>query len=222
MIFKDRLNLLNNNQKDDISNTEIGVKENSNVLDFFVSDKITEKIITDSINNSESVIIIGSVDCDNTILCNYIETYLQKKGNNKVANFDIKNFVKIIENTIYGYKGFIIPLNIKEYDNFIENLKLLILINFPNINETLADKIIEKLGAIVIFFSKNQDGLFYVHNIGKITKKQNRIFLDDIYNINKKNAEPQETTLKREISSKKVNKYKLLKEKIKKHDNIDL
>ncbi len=221
MKFKDRLNSIYSTENEKKLKKEI---EPQIDVDNFVKDKIAEKIIKESLTSFDNIIIASSVDCDSSVLCNYIKSLVKNNNENKIIyNPDIRELVKIVENIIYGQKGYIFHSKINDYVNFVEKLKLLLLINYPNMTEITADKIMEYLGALVIFVSQEDEGNLYISNIGKMKKEKSGIVLNNIYESKKVQNKTQEIEYQEEvISNKKVNKYKLLKEKIKKHDNIDL
>lgn len=154
-----------------------------------------------------------------------------------VYNSDIRKAIKIFECILNGYGDFIFSIPVKKYENIIDSVKTLISLNASNITSEGINNLLGLSDSVIIFFDKNTDGMISVNNIGEILYNNSILQLKNLYNSQNQLSEPMnksetiETpkntalgnfieknsdTFKSEIKiEKKINKYKLLREKLK-------
>lgn len=202
MKFKDRLDLFNNSDDSVNENQDaVMIKDESDVSEIFVKDRTVEQLIKEAVLSMKNIIITSGIDCDNTILTQYVKQFFPKSDSceiiydvNKDLKYikakrviipapDVKDIVKIFEYILYGYKSFIFSMNIKNYNNIIESLKTLILLYCPNLTDSGINNLIGQSDALIVHFDKNKDGLFMVNNIGQIKFKDNTLLLNTVYEI---------------------------------------
>ena len=252
MNFKERLNINNKLIEND---NKIEFKQEVDISDIFMPDNIVSEVIKKAVSENKNIIVASSIDCDNTICTQYIKTFIKdtdkievlydinsgiqfiKANRIIVPDIDILGFVKILEFILYGYNSFIFTINVKSYENILESIKTLISLYYSNLSESAAENLIGASNSIIVYINKNDDGLFYISNIGLIEYKNNKIKLIELFpmseNFQEENEEKtvraktiaelsDETDIKQKSNEKsenikrvKINKYKLLKEKIK-------
>lgn len=202
MRFKDRLNLFNNSEdKELVSDNKIEFKQDIDISDIFIQNDKVSNIITSVLAENKNIIIASSIDCDNSINTQYIRTFIKNTEKvevlydiNKDINFinanriivpdvNILEFVKILEFILYGYKSFVFTINIKSYDNILENIKTLISLYYKNLSESAIENLLGSSDSIIVYIDKNDDGLFFVSHIGSIEYKNKSLNIIDLYSI---------------------------------------
>ena len=202
MRFKDRLNLFNNSEdKEIVSDNKIEFKQDIDISDIFIQNDKVSNIITSVLAENKNIIIASSIDCDNSINTQYIRTFIKNTEKvevlydiNKDINFinanriivpdvNILEFVKILEFILYGYKSFVFTINIKSYDNILENIKTLISLYYKNLSESAIENLLGSSDSIIVYIDKNDDGLFFVSHIGSIEYKNKSLNIIDLYSI---------------------------------------
>ncbi len=202
MRFKDRLNLFNNSEdKEIVSDNKIEFKQDIDISDIFIQNDKVSNIINSVLAENKNIIIASSIDCDNSINTQYIRTFIKNTEKvevlydiNKDINFinanriivpdvNILEFVKILEFILYGYKSFVFTINIKSYDNILENIKTLISLYYKNLSESAIENLLGSSDSIIVYIDKNDDGLFFVSHIGSIEYKNKSLNIIDLYSI---------------------------------------
>lgn len=196
MNLKDRLDSISSIDK-------VCIKENTNkepdILDIFEDNKNVRKIISLAINNGKNIILLSNTSCDKTLLIKYISSFvpedrqkseitstseINSKQNCDIFLFEkpsIYEFVKILEYIIYGYKSFIFAMDMNSFENVLEKIKTVIAVNFKNLTEKNIDTLISNSNTIFVYFSKNEDGLFTITNIGEIINENNTVNIVPVY-----------------------------------------
>ena len=93
----------------------------------------------------------------------------------------IYEIVKILEYIIYGYKSFIFAMDMNSFEDVLEKIKTVIAVNFKNLTEKNIDTLISNSNTIFVYFSKNEDGLFTITNIGEIINENNTVNIVPVY-----------------------------------------
>lgn len=258
MNIKERLKQLQkeNNQKN------ITIKDDYNSSQFFQKNEEVENIIVKAFNNEKNFILLCDKDCDKDIIINYFKNFISNikhteiiQNTNEDLEYSIaskiimqnpkeKDIINLFKLSLNDFKTFVFTINSKNYENIINSLTTLISIELPNLKNQNIEHLIGSTEAIVTYISKDEDGIYYIKNIGEINYKKNVLFLNTIYskkettiiehkieeineieNISDTDEEiVQEEEIKEytinnnnEIQTKnKTNKYKLLKEKFQK------
>lgn len=203
MNFKERFNLnIQNNIK--YENNEIDVKAEAFSFDMFCRNNEVEKILRNTFIKDKNVIIASKKNSNKDIIYSYIKKFIGKAQSVEVVENieddisftnaskiivpepNIYELVKILEFILCDYKSFIFSLNIKSYENIIESLKTLILLNFPNLSNSNALHLIGSTQAIVIYVKIDEKGNYFITNIGEIEYKEGKILLNNLYDKQKK------------------------------------
>lgn len=208
MSLKDRFNLKDNNF--------VEIKNEADIFDIFIRKNKSENIITSALNKYQNILVAGSIECDKTIMSQYIKNFIPKIDSveviynvNSEINYinaqriivpeaNIHDFIKVLEMCLYGFKSFITTLNIKSYNHIIDTLKTLIALNTSNLQEAGINNLLGTAELLIIYIAKNSDGLFYIQNIGTIDYNNSEINLIDLYTSENNNVEegqkaPEET-----------------------------
>ena len=98
-----------------------------------------------------------------------------------VPNPSIKDITKILELILYDYRNFIFCLNLKTFDNILESLRAILALNNPNLSSNNIEHLIGVASPILVYFDRNEDGLFEVTDIAKVLYRNNTTFLDVLY-----------------------------------------
>lgn len=257
MNIKDRLNSLKNQ-----NSSSLKIKEEVGVSQFFKRDEEAEKIIVKGFNSNKNFILLCDKKCNKQIICSYINRFITNTETTEILQNitedlkytiakrviatepNIKDIINILKLSINDFKSFVFTMNAREYENVINSLCTLLLIELPNLKSENIEYLIGVSEAMVLFFSTDKDGIYYIKNIGEITYKKNNLTLSNIFPEkksenenttlpNNKEFEQTEESSKEEIGNKqeektqtidsktienkeeKLNKYKLLKEKAK-------
>ncbi len=248
--------------------------------DIFVKNNEVETIITEAIDGDSNIILACSKEVEKYIACNYVREFIKKKSVELITNNiedDIKystaqtiiapepsisDIVKILKIMVQGYKTFVYAINIKSFVKIFETLKLLIMLECPNLKEKNISHLLGLSSCVVLNVIRNEDGLFEIIDANKLyyegeelifeqlikneTKREQDVIstdleeadIDDelmppengeyieVYNIldeeqeHKEDQETQENIDNIEKNKKPVNKYKLLREKIRKKKEL--
>lgn len=197
MNFKERIQIINQSK---VEEKEIlGFKESIETLDVFVKNKTVDMILKNAVLKSKNIILFSSLDCDKLIVSNYIRNFLPSGENIDVIDNmavdlpmsksnvvivpqpSLNDVVKIFELILCDYKSFVFSLNLKTFSNVLESLRTLISLNKPNLSVNSVEHLIGVSDALLVYITKNEDGLFEVSDIGKIVYKNNSMFLDMLY-----------------------------------------
>lgn len=220
MNLKDRLSLINSEKENIIQTEETGnfveFKNETAISEIFYNSDKTVEILSDLFSSDRNIIVASSIDCDKTLILQYIKHCIPQNFSvevmyniNKDIQFisankiilpevSINGFVKTLEYILYGYGNFIFELNIKSYENILETLKTLISIYYPNFTESNINNLLGQSSAAVIYIEKNIDGLFYISNIGEIEYLNNQISLKSLFdslNQDENNSSEEESNI---------------------------
>lgn len=246
MNIKERLHTLKEK-----SGGSIKLKNDNFVNEIFSFDEMSDNVISETVNSHENIFFISSIDCDNSIIAAFLKNHInvqssvcvvysiyQKTDLSKYSNIiiqesDIKGLVKVLELILSGCGGFITGINIKSYDNVLEDIQTLISINYPNLSLKQIKSLLGYACPVLIYFDKDEDGLFFVKSIDKVISSANELTLEnkfflkpagklsedkdktDFVKISDDNISIDAENFEQSKSLKKTNKYKLLKEKVK-------
>lgn len=197
MNFKERIQIINQSKIEEKEISEF--KESIETLDIFVKNKTVDRILKNAVLKSKNIILMSSLDCDNLIVSNYIRNFLpsnfsvdvienmatdipsSKSNIAIVPEPSLNDIVKIFELILCDYKSFVFALNLKTFANVLESFRTLVSLNKPNLSANSVEHLIGVSESLLIYISKNEDGLFEVNDIGKIVYKNNSMFLDILY-----------------------------------------
>ena len=167
-----------------------------------------------------------------------------------IPNPSLSEIIKIFKYIIEGCKTFVFGLNLKTNIKVLESIKVLILTECPNLNEANVEHIFAMSSSLIINVDRNEDGLFEITGAEKIyyenselifetldiKEKEEQIFDESDSNITTDNEIDNieladgiehynilDDDIKTSNSVKKTeNKYKLLKEKIRKKHKTEI
>ena len=197
MNFKERIQIINQTKVEEKEISEF--KESIETLDIFVKNKTVDRILKNAVSKSKNIILMSSLDCDNLIVSNYIRNFLPSnfdvdiilnmatdfpKSKSNVAIVpepSLNDVVKIFELILCDYKSFVFSLNLKTFSNVLESLRTLVSLTKSNLSANSVEHLIGVSESLLVYVSKNEDGLFEVNDIGKIVYKNNSMFLDILY-----------------------------------------
>ena len=168
-----------------------GILKNQNV----------EDVLSQILTCDSNVILASSVDCENSEVAQYVKSLLPssfsvetiydvasnikfvKSSKIVFPNPNIKEFVKILELIQYGYKNFIFAISICQFENIIEILKALVLLNFGNLSEKNFNTLMSTASPYIVYFKKNADDMLYVSNIAQVVLDKNSLTVFDVYSF---------------------------------------
>ena len=196
MNFKERIQIINQSKSEEREIKDL--KEKIETLDVFVKNKTVDRILQNAVFKSKNIILLSPIDCDKLIVSNYIRNFIQDDNidvissmasdmphsNSKIALVpkpSLNEGVKIFELILCDYKSFVFALNLKTYTNVLESLRTLVSLNKPNLAKESVEHLIGVSEALLVYVSKNDDGLFEITDVGKIVYKNNAMFLDVVY-----------------------------------------
>ncbi len=250
--------------------------KNENITELFGDEKYVQNLIKNYCKNRKNIIYVMENNMDSALIGQYIKFFINKTIKVKIANHLIDNkeeskinvvtsptiieIVRILEEIITTEKSYIFGLSLRETNNILDKLRALILINYPNLNETDINILFSSSNLVVVYFGRNEDGLYVITGIEELTTDNASIIPERVFdretsyiltdersntkeetNINQSNNESlpnNDNSLEGneiivEVKSneesyqnlplitvnntkpKKINKYKLLKDKIK-------
>lgn len=206
----------------DIVKTLIKAKKNiificNKSCDKFLISKYFEYLADENVN-----ILIGSLP----------HSYASQDMITILPDSEIIDVVKIFECIISGSNPFICGLNFETCENILEKTKALINLNFKNLTETSINTLIGYSDLYFICFEQQSNAKLSIINIKKINYNNSVLSEEEIFSL--KNISYSENSQKdiietdyiedknsvnkdekdESLSSVKVNKYKLLKEKV--------
>lgn len=247
MNIKDRIN-----SKKKI-NPYVKLKNDDYISEIFIHSEQSENIIKSSFNNNRNFLITFASDCDESIIRTYIKN-VTNSNKLRLNLIGIEGLLRQYEQIITGsLTENISLLHLGSFDNILEKIRILISLNYPNLSNNQICEVIKTVNPVLIYFSKDEDGLFFVQNIVEFEFKDTDFIIKNLYPETKTSEIATEKTndlvqdsveiqpspiidneIKDEeilasdvvsqgeielqnsnISEKKVNKYKLLREKIK-------
>lgn len=217
------------------------ISANDNIILFCGSD--TDKYITcnyiSTFANNSSVEILNDINEE-------LKYAVSKRI--IVPEFSSNSVKKVLECMMEGCKSFVIALNIKSFENIFETFKMLIMLECPNMNKSDIEHIMGVASVLMLKVKRNEDGLFQIFDAEKIYYENNELIHEKLINKSVEISNDAEADIDDEIENiqaaeevynilddereeisapsddtsmeeKPINKYKLLKEKIKKKKN---
>lgn len=235
------------NNKTKIQTTDAETPKKQETTEFLISDIfVNSEDITDNIielaKNKRNMILICNKSFDKMIIADYIKSKLKNTNAeiidtsdintedingaiNIVPNPSIQTVMKIFEQMVYGVSSFIFCLNFGSYDNILNKLKAVIALNYKNLSTDNINALIGASNAVLVYVSKNENGMFYISKAEEIKTFDDNIETETIYikkSVSKKQKISQEGQIKeksvqkeeKEIETEKDNSY--IKENVKK------
>ena len=195
MNIKERLKLLQEQNK---KNT-ITIKEDYSSSQFFQRNEDIENFIVKSFNNDKNFILLCDKNCNKDLVTNYFKGFIHNIKNTEtlqniadeleysIASKVIipspleKDIINILKLSLNDFKTFMFALNSKSYENIIDNLTVLISIELPNLKLENIEHLIGTTESIVVYVSTDNDGMYYIKNIGEIAYNNKKLSLNTIY-----------------------------------------
>lgn len=177
----------------------ITIKDDYNSSQFFQKNEEVENIIVKAFNNEKNFILLCDKNCDKDIIINYFKNFISNikhteiiQNTNEDLEYSIaskiimqnpkeKDIINLFKLSLNDFKTFVFTINSKNYENIINSLTTLISIELPNLKNQNIEHLIGSTEAIVAYISKDEDGIYYIKNIGEINYKKNVLFLNTIY-----------------------------------------
>lgn len=160
----------------------VQVKSDSYITEIFNRNKTAEKILSDAILNSKNIIITCGIDCDKSIIKTYIK-HFDDGYELTLFNSGALGVFKQYEQCIAGKFGSISIINIKYFDNILNDLKLLMSIQCPTLPQEKIDEVLSVVNPIFVHFSKDEDGLFFIDNIAYVNIIDSNFNIENIYHF---------------------------------------
>ena len=193
------------------------------ISDIFIDSRASEAHIIELIKNRRNMLIICNKSFDKLIIADYIKSKLKNVNSgivntidantedlngviNIVPNPNIQTVVKILEQTVYGNGSFVFFMNFASYENIVNKLKAVIALNYPNLNADDITALVGAANAVIVYVSKNDNGIFYISQIDEIKSSGNKLETENIYSNISKN---QKTEPNIQIKEKKLQKEKV-------------
>ncbi len=205
MKFKDRLDILN--EYNSLNN--ITLKNDIDITNIFLNNPKAEKIVKSALRDNKNIILICPDNYDKSVLSSYIRGFINNKESQEVIrniadNYNylsaskiivpeptIKDIVKIEELILTGINSFIFAMNIKSFDNVLKSIIAITSLSFPYLSEESVKHLLYSTEAVIIFFTGNEDGLYYIHDIGQINYSSDSESFDILYKFNKNDLSEQ-------------------------------
>lgn len=197
MNFKERISKINKVKPQ--SARPVEMKAEIDVADIFVKNTTVEHILKNAILKSKNIVLLCQSNCDKTLISNYMRKFIGASVSVEVLNdfstglphasastlivpeASIRDIVKIFELVLCDYKSFIFAMNLKSFCNVLESLRTIVSLNKPQLTSSNVEHLIGMSESLLVYVSRNEDGLFTVSDIGKIVYKNNKMFLDVLY-----------------------------------------
>lgn len=193
MNIKDRLKSTKNSEENIVLNKE-NLKK-TNIADIFADGKYVQTLVRNYIKDYKNIIFLNNSSFDSSFICEYFKSFTIKGEKVKITNSvslkeaqiniipepNVKDIVKIFENTILSDKSYIFGLKIKSYDNILSKLRALISVNYPNMSQNSIDVLINSSECVIVYFSKNDDGLYIISKIEEMHNIEGEIILEKIF-----------------------------------------
>ena len=139
----------------------------------------------DAVLNNDNIILICSKDVDKYIACNYIKEFSYKQSVEIINDTgddlkyssaerviipepSISDVINIFKSVIEGFKTFVFAINVKYFKNILETIKLLILLEHPNLTEKNVEHMLGLSSSVILNVIRNEDGLFEITDADKI------------------------------------------------------
>lgn len=186
MNFRERLDICNVQNNSPCCDILTGV----DICDIFVQDSAALDIISDAVKKGKNLIVASNSSCDKTLISQYFKSVLNLNPSKISINpvVDIFKLVSFLESTLTDSKQFVFGLNVKTYKNIIKTIQTIILIHYPNLKDVDVENLLGLSDALVVYVSKNEDGLFVISDIGEIEYNEDKISLNNLYSIDVNNA----------------------------------
>lgn len=197
MNFKERISKINKVKTQ--APQQMKAKSEIDVSDIFVKNTTVEHILRNAVLKSKNIVLMCQSNCDKTLISNYMRKFMGASASVAVlSDFStglpsasastlivpepsIRDIVKIFELILCDYKSFIFTMNLKSFCNVLESLRTIVSLNKPQLAASNVEHLIGMSEALLVYVSRNEDGLFAVSDIGKIVYKNNKMFLDVLY-----------------------------------------
>lgn len=186
MNFKERLDICNVQNNSPCCDILTGV----DICDIFVQDSVALDIISDAVKKGKNLIVASNSSCDKTLISQYFKSVLNLNPSKLSINpvVDIFKLVSFLESTLTDSKQFVFGLNVKTYKNIIKTIQTIILIHYPNLKDVDVENLLGLADLLIVFVSKNEDGLFVISDIGEIEYNEDKISLNNLYSIDVNNV----------------------------------
>ena len=162
----------------------------------------------------------------------------------------LSDVIKIFKYIIEGSRTFVFGINLKTDIKVLESIKILILTECPNLSEKNVEHIIAVSSSLILNVVRNEDGLFEITRADKVFYENNELVFEELNIIKRRdeisdntninitnNDEIDNIQLSEEIETynildedkdiepagvikKPLNKYKILREKIRKKKEL--
>ena len=193
MNIKDRLKSTKNSEENIVLKKENPKK--TSIADIFADGKYVQTLVRNYIKDYKNIIFLNNSSFDSSFICEYFKSFTIKGEKVKITNSvslkevqiniipepTVKDIVKIFENIILSDKSYIFGLKIKTYDNILSKLRALISVNYPNMSQDSIDVLINSSECVIVYFSKNDDGLYIISKIEEMHNIEGEIVLEKIF-----------------------------------------
>ncbi len=210
-----------------------------NAEKYFTDGKYVKNLLKAYIKNAKNIIFIINNSFDAELISLYFKSFIKDSDKNPqeskieiVSEPSIIETVKIFENIISLDKSYIFGLKINKPDNILDKLTALIAVNFPNLQKMNIDTLISSSESVFVYFDKDKEGMYFISKIEEMVNTENGIEFEKIFDfdssyllsaddnteINEKEQDDNKQApviIVNNTKPKKVNKYKLLREKFK-------
>ncbi len=215
MKIKERLQ--NDNTKNEIIEKQVKkCKLKISFSDIFTDSQETKNYFVEQAQNNRNIITVSNKSFDKIIISEYLSSLLKNTKTvitddiennidklngiiNIIPNPSIKTIVKIFEQILYGNSSFIFGFNLGTYDNIINKLKAVIALNCVNLSQENITTLIGASNPLVVYFSKNNNGLLYISQIDEIQYVENELVINNIFTFNEVKEEIPKETLEKNI-----------------------
>ena len=96
---------------------------------------------------------------------------------------DITELMSVFEFINSGFKHFIAAFNVNSKEDFLENLKNLIMLNYPQMSESKINGLIVSAIKNIVFLEKMADGETRASNVCTLKSGNGEIIIDDVFNF---------------------------------------
>ena len=96
---------------------------------------------------------------------------------------DITELMSVFEFINSGFKHFIAAFDVNSKEDFLENLKNLIMLNYPQMSESKINGLIVSAVKNIVFLEKMADGETRASNVCTLKSGNGEIIIDDVFNF---------------------------------------
>lgn len=186
MNFKERLDICNVQNNSSCCDILTGV----DICDIFVQDSIALNIISNAVKNGKNLIVASNSFCDKSLIFQYFKSVFELNSSKISISpvVDILKLVSFLESTLTDSKQFVFGLNLKTYKNILKTIKTIILIHYPNLKDVDVENLLGLSDVLVVYVSKNEDGIFVISDIGEIEYIDDKLSLNNLYTVDVDNV----------------------------------